>query len=309
MKSFIKLPFHQLPLLQTGGRATSHFERTDPNDRNEWNSDDEDVDEFGRRKKRKIATRKSPQDSTEQAAAKEGVGEAFAKASDSLLQQQFPSSSSYSAYPMFPGFGQFGVPPKSGGMMPQMAADGLGFPRPQMPAVQQGLQHMQEMLQNMMSKNVSMPRPKAANWRPPVAEGAWNEPVQRPKFSAVRPSAVTMVPCQFFQQGTCARGDACMFLHTGKGAVADCKFFAMGQCSRGSACTLRHFRGFAPESSFVDFETGLPKGANVDKASKDTNVKPTKAVKSPSASSQRADDTGEQRVNMDEALEELLSMV
>jgi len=37
------------------GRGGGLFDRQDPNDRNAWDSDDEEVDEFGRRKKKSSA--------------------------------------------------------------------------------------------------------------------------------------------------------------------------------------------------------------------------------------------------------------
>merc|ERR1712039_338294 len=43
------------------GRAAGHFDRPDPEEqRNAWNSDDEEFDEFGRKKKRKTSGSTAP---------------------------------------------------------------------------------------------------------------------------------------------------------------------------------------------------------------------------------------------------------
>eukprot|EP00427_Karlodinium_veneficum_P058756 CAMPEP_0169391746 /NCGR_PEP_ID=MMETSP1017-20121227/48247_1 /TAXON_ID=342587 /ORGANISM="Karlodinium micrum, Strain CCMP2283" /LENGTH=129 /DNA_ID=CAMNT_0009494635 /DNA_START=50 /DNA_END=436 /DNA_ORIENTATION=- len=52
------------------GRAAGHFDRPDPEEeRNAWNSDDEEYDEFGRKKRSKAGARSGASDAKSRAAA------------------------------------------------------------------------------------------------------------------------------------------------------------------------------------------------------------------------------------------------
>merc|ERR1712224_548035 len=68
------------------------------------------------------------------------------------------------------------------------------------------------------------------------------------------------MPCKFFAQGICAKGESCRFSHDSPAfAVASgvnrdfkvggnryftpCKFFQLGVCSKGAACTFSHDSG------------------------------------------------------------------
>lgn len=311
MKTFIKVPFHNLPALQTVGRAGGSFERTDPQDRNEWNSDDEDVDEFGRRKKRKTSSKKSSQDI--------GAEESFAKASSSTFHQPGPNGAdANAAFGMYPWLAQ--------GCMQSQSSGAPGFPNPQMPP---GLQQMAVALQQMAaSGNLQVPRPKAAVWRPPqAAETMWRgrntawpgiecmspEPVEvstRPKVPMRPWNGVPIVPCKFYQEGNCSRGETCTFLHSGPGGVVDCKYWVLGKCIKGAGCPFRHVKGMsASASSFVDFETGLPKSADEDTSSSNNTDKKASQSGSSKSADGSLEGNAETGVNMDKALEELLNMV
>merc|ERR1711948_210782 len=114
-------------------------------------------------------------------------------------------------------------------------------------------QQMATTLQQMAAtRNLPIPRPKTVSWRQPqAAESVWKgrisawpgieaEPTEvnvKPKVHAMRPwNGVPIVPCKFYQEGSCSRGETCTFLHSGPGGVAECKYWTLGICNKGASC-------------------------------------------------------------------------
>ena len=77
-------------------------------------------------------------------------------------------------------------------------------------------------------------------------------------ISSINPSFTTakgtFIPCKFYAQGRCIKGDACPSSHPLPGNVVNtqafgpCKFFRRGQCTMGDLCSFEHSVdiGFVP---------------------------------------------------------------
>ncbi|KAJ7767418.1 hypothetical protein DFH07DRAFT_327723 [Mycena maculata] len=98
-----------------------------------------------------------------------------------------------------------------------------------------------------------------------------NRDVPAPSNRA-RGGSLKTVPCVFFQQGRCAKGDECHFAHTASNASdirsnvsasMHCKFFRQGLCTRGENCTFVHDTAAQLPSTSSRLEAGHERASEV----------------------------------------------
>merc|ERR1712048_1273865 len=53
------------------------------------------------------------------------------------------------------------------------------------------------------------------------------------------------IPCKYFKQGECSKGDRCNFSHTGE--APPCSLFLLGKCTRGEECPFSHAGNHVPK--------------------------------------------------------------
>lgn len=214
------------------GRAGGLYERAEANDRQEWNSDDEQIDEFGRKKKR----RKEPRAEKTASRAKSSTGEGRAShAGGSQPSSRLASSTSSGmdvpASPSSFDFRSFaGYAPAMSTHLPAgataSAAPSASAPSAANDAALQVL--LQKMPKEAAERALKKQAPDQTQLLTERQQGGGK------RFVPPKPMSSSLLTCKFYAEGFCTWGNRCQFVHN-----------PMDQ--------LKKMEGF------IDFETGMPK--------------------------------------------------
>lgn len=251
-------------------RASLHFERNNPNDRNEWNSDDEDIDEFGRRKKKRRKADASTKSAIQNSASEEGTvavslptqpaSQPFTQTlvHSAMMPNQYvrppiptphlrgpPGASSMWRPPDWTQSGKGQTPPWSQYGKGQ-AADWPGEwaqPGKGQPGSEQasdwghpGKGHAPEWAQpgkGQASGGSQPPMPMTASWRQPVG-------IESASWRGVQARSPPMEAWSAEDGGEKGAAKGTGIRPWNGVPIIPCRYFSAGTCARGASCTFLH---------------------------------------------------------------------
>lgn len=254
------------PLQNTHGRDPLEPDLNDPDDRKDWNSDDEEFDEFGRKKSKKKrkpapADTKAPAKRLASRASSSGASQApQATLTEDGRPRRGAADTSDDSRAQFAAWAA--EPPKATAPARQMTTRGPAFDKPAfsqatIPASKFATLGKPAFEKRLSSRDAAMA----------VAErgaGQWNAGKQQNKGANTGANMIHLrkqwkptVPCKWYNEGLCQSGSNCTFLHE-KAEV--CKFLLHGRCMKGASCDAYHPppEESKPGALFTDFETGDP---------------------------------------------------
>jgi len=211
------------------GRAGGLYERAEANDRQEWNSDDEQIDEFGRRKKRRTGSKVEKISGSAKGSTDEGRQ---SRAEDNKPPSRLASSSRATAMPAwssnldFRSFEGYAPAMSTTSMATATATPAASAPSAASDAALQVL--LQKMPKEAAERALKRQSPNQTQLLTERQQGGGK------RFIPPKPISGSSLTCKFFAEGFCTWGNRCNFIHN-----------PMDQ--------LKKMEGF------VDFETGLPK--------------------------------------------------
>jgi hypothetical protein len=272
---------------QRNNQRHNNFEPdlNDPEDRKEWNSDDEAFDEFGRKKKKgtKRKSEAKPEAKAEPSVKKipavkmaaAAAASAAASGSEKLaspnavynavtaLKRPIVSESSASAPEDIHGtIDSLELIRQTGSAQ---AALGLFRERATALKAMQEAEHRPVPFGAAVQRALAPPPGRLSTQEAAmqVAErqaNSRNAPSNRgPNTGAnayhLRKQWKPVLPCKYFSEGLCRNGANCTFMHD-RGDM--CKFWVNGQCMKGELCTAVHPtpESATPQAAFTDFDTG-----------------------------------------------------